>query len=118
MRYSAKAAIVRVPAGGGFDEWFDVYPRMTVGMRLARDEQATAADRAAVVLAMAIRDWSIVDEHGAKVAITAEACKGLDEDMIAPVWGVLSEGFLAQAQKSQSTTPSASPDGSTAPMGN
>lgn len=114
MRYSQQAAVVRVPAGGGFTEWFDVYPRMTVGMRLARDEQKTAADRAAVVLAMAIRDWSLVDDHEVKLPITAETCKGLDEDLIAPVWEVLSEGFLAQAQKSAPTSPSASPDGSTA----
>ena len=40
--------------------------------------------------------------------------KGLDEDLIAPVWGVLSTGFLAQGERSQPTSQSVSPDGSTA----
>lgn len=113
-RFNPKAAVVRVEAGGGFAEWFDVYPRMTVGMRLARDEQQTAADRAAVVLSLAIRDWSLTDEQGEKLPITADVCKGLDEDLIAPVWGVLSTGFLAQGERSQPTSQSVSPDGSTA----
>ena len=105
-RYVSGSATERVPAGGGYDEWFEIRLVPELGTALdvsmtgqdgtkpdhelsdaenaVREEQANKARTSALFASMII-DWSLVGADGNKLPINAVTVRNLDLDLAAPI---------------------------------
>lgn len=99
-RYHAEEEVERVPAGGGYDEWFDVRTYATLGDALRAGQYKTNAERTTGLLTMMIADWSLTDASGQKLPVNEATVAGLKGELLAPVLeklGAMTEAFLALA---------------------
>lgn len=99
-RYIESEELERVPAGGGYEEWFDLRSFATLGAVKEIGRATNNLDRASMLLAAMIADWSLVDADGNKLPITPESIDQVKGELLEPLWGrvgALSESFLALA---------------------
>ena len=93
------AEVVRVPAGGGFDEWIDI--RRPAMEHFERTQLRLIGDDSRLIrlhmAALIIVDWSLTDESGDKLPITFDEIASGDAEMSAILEPVLDRvnDFLA-----------------------
>ena len=84
-RYVSGSVTERVPAGGGYDEWFEIRKAPKFGATLDLSATGTDAERRDELFASMIADWSLTDEAGQKLPINAVTVRNLDLDLAAPI---------------------------------
>lgn len=110
-RYNPADEIERVPAGGDYDEWFDVRKGATLGSVMNSYQSSDPKARITNMLCALIAAWSLTDggqadpEHPRVLPITPEIIADLPVEMLEPLMNrfeALTDSFLALASATRS----------------
>jgi len=106
-RYIPEDEIVRVPAGGGYKEWFDVLPFATLGNTFDSARYTDPRERVAALICGILVDWSLINKAGEKLPITPQVVMRLKSELIEPLMAQLTgltESFLSLTSAIQKRT--------------